>query len=269
MKHTFWTLLLTAFLALQASVVYGMDIDIHERSGSGDRRYVSLKGEIMPGDAAKLLNFYTKDVRGYQRTHQSDKDWEDYSQSRVESQFILFGDVHISSPGGNVNEAIKIGKILRSAMARVFVGDGETCVSSCFLIYASVPERQVLPGGRLGIHRPYFNKEHYVAVLPEKLQSAHAELEKMMSDFLKGASVPGYLIDLMFSRSSLDIYMLTANDLNAVGKYANWWEETMIANCKLTKKEWARLNASSLKTNDADEFLNYRNATLTVTFRSC
>ena len=63
--------------------------------------------------------------------------------------------VHVDSPGGNVQAAFDIGRLLRSVDAPVEIGANQQCVSACVLILAGATHRNII--GRVGIHRPYFD----------------------------------------------------------------------------------------------------------------
>lgn len=61
---------------------------------------------------------------------------------------------YIASKGGNLEEAMRIGKIIRESQIPVW--SGEECYSACVFIYASGVEREAQ--GNIGLHRPYFDK---------------------------------------------------------------------------------------------------------------
>ena len=64
-----------------------------------------------------------------------------------------FSAVELNSPGGSVNAAIAIGRIVRNEEAGAFVDRGAVCLSSWVLILAGGSFRSF--EGKVGIHRPY------------------------------------------------------------------------------------------------------------------
>jgi hypothetical protein len=62
--------------------------------------------------------------------------------------------IEIDSPGGTVDAAINIGRLLRKEQAAISVAPEAICFSSCVLVIAGAVTR--IMGGRIGIHRPYF-----------------------------------------------------------------------------------------------------------------
>ena len=72
----------------------------------------------------------------------------------------------ISSPGGNLGSALKLGQVLRQLRMRTLVGsvaqdaDGQRaltaggCHSACVMVLMAGIDRSVLPGSRVGVHSP-------------------------------------------------------------------------------------------------------------------
>src|SRR5882762_7562447 len=93
-----------------------------------------LNGEIMPGDYEHLLEVIRNDPGRF---------WNS-------TGFIL------SSPGGDIQEAVRIASLVKGTYSLVTVGRTAPCASSCFFIYAAAAQRWAGPG-MLGIHRPYIH----------------------------------------------------------------------------------------------------------------
>lgn len=70
--------------------------------------------------------------------------------------------IKLNSPGGDVDEAMKIGRIIRKRELFTEVDLGDQCLSSCVLILGAGVVRSIMPesalksAARVGIHRPYF-----------------------------------------------------------------------------------------------------------------
>src|SRR5258707_874679 len=90
--------------------------------------------------------------------------------------------VTLNSPGGDVDAAMQIGRIIRKYRAFVQVGVGSKCYSSCALIYIAGTTR--LSYGKIGLHRPYFASapqnpreiERQVPIMLQKLKSYVQEM---------------------------------------------------------------------------------------------
>lgn len=98
-------------------------------------------------------------------------------RDRLEEARLAAGDlVLVSSPGGNVDQALIMGEIIRSHGLATAVGTTDAsghitrsfCASACVLIYAGGTVRYGIEGSRLGVHR-------FVASLPARDPIAEAQ----------------------------------------------------------------------------------------------
>lgn len=111
------------------------------------------------------------------------------------------GPFVLSSKGGLVSEAMKIGRFVRSKKIWVAVPDWGECFSSCVYILAAGSVR--LAWGDIGIHRPYF--------LSPPNQSFDISLKNMLSqskEYFREMNVPDFLAEDMFSIPPDDIKIL-------------------------------------------------------------
>lgn len=83
-------------------------------------------------------------------------------RDRLDEAHLVKGDVVVlSSPGGDLNQAIIIGEIIRSRGLLTAVGDVDAsgriqpsyCASACVLAYAGGSPRIGVEGSKLGVHR--------------------------------------------------------------------------------------------------------------------
>ncbi len=63
--------------------------------------------------------------------------------------------VFLDSPGGSINAAIEIGRIIRTKRLRTIVADDNYCVSACGLIWLAGERRLLTPEARVGFHAAY------------------------------------------------------------------------------------------------------------------
>lgn len=91
--------------------------------------------------------------------------------------------VRFDSPGGSVNDALEIGKLIREKGFATEVLDGQLCASSCPLAYAGGTERRAAPGAAIGVHQIYAAMS--IAELPSSMRAAG----EAMSDAQKTTAV--------------------------------------------------------------------------------
>lgn len=113
----------------------------------------------------------------------------------------------VDSPGGDVYEALRIGRLVRSRGLMVYVAEGANCHSSCVLLLAGGTKRAVF--GSVGIHRPYFS-----VVDPDTdIKSAYRQMVDDIRMYLIEMNVPETLADTMMSVPPEETRLLTADDI--------------------------------------------------------
>lgn len=175
--------------------------------------YFLMQGQIVPGDYDRLIR-YAKDNN------------LDLTTFRV----IL------SSPGGDVTEALRLGKFLKSIYAPVSVGpEYGQCASACFIIFASAVERASM-SGLIGIHRPYLSPERMRTLSPGQAEASESRAMLNAEEYLHQLRVPNNLVEVMFEHASNEIHWLSDDELERqLGKRPPWYEEFLIARCGLDK----------------------------------
>jgi hypothetical protein len=77
----------------------------------------------------------------------------------------------LDSPGGDVDSAIEIGRLLRERSADADVHHDMACVSACVLMLVAGKAREI--EGKVGIHRPYLDFDSGASLPSEQqIQSA-------------------------------------------------------------------------------------------------
>jgi hypothetical protein len=202
--------------ALISPAASGLDISYVAKTrsdGTGQPEQILMKGEIVPGDLERFVDFIRKDPERFLRqTH-----------------------ITITSPGGDVVEAMELAALVNYTRLSVRVtADVGPCISACFFIYVSAADR--LSSGKLiGIHRPYIDPIRVRNLSPSEAQEAQEYALRAARKFLQDAFVPANLIDTSFQRASTQIYWLTTEDLLDIGLQARWYEEYLIAQCDYQK----------------------------------
>jgi hypothetical protein len=186
--------------------------------------------------------------------------------SKVE-RFIGSGVMHIDliSPGGDLTEAMKIGRLVRSHFIETeapkffknlvggsFLGNGVNgdracegpdcvCASACFFVWAAGVDRE---GTAVGLHRPSFRSDYDGTAADAELQYARAVKEAR--DYLEEMEVPTGYVDLLMRTKSKEIVVLGAlhdgeGSLDDIVGYPPSIDEWLDTYCiALTPQELAR-----------------------------
>jgi len=210
-----------------------------------------LRGEIRSGDYNYLLDVLLKDPYPF-----------------LENRVLV-----LSTPGGDVEEAMKIARLVKGVYGRVEVGEAAgKCASAGFLIFASAAIR-IAESRTVGIHRLYVDPRRLSSLSPSQAVALQNDVFRRARSYLQELQIPTSLIDTMFQRASSEVYWLSRTDLeDQIGHYAPWYEEFLIARCGMdkavTKEYFNTTNPSllnrllefercgdKLTSNEADEFL--------------
>jgi len=148
---------------------------------------------------------------------------------------------HITSTGGDLDEAMKIGEIIRSSQIPVW--SGEECFSACVFIYASGVERDAQ--GKVGLHRPYFDKKYFANLSSLEAKEKYEELKQQSITYLKEIEVSQALIDRMFQTGSTEVDIIEAEEANRLfGAQSPFYEEWITAKCGKYTEEQSRVLTS-------------------------
>ena len=173
---------------------YAANITLHE-SGKG----CTLSGAFINGDIE------TGDFKKFQAVISNLK--KKYGDKECNS-----GNTHIriNSNGGNVDEALLIGREIRKNSFGVIVLEKSQCLSSCVFILASGVSKFVM--GTVGIHRPYFTflQDGRSA---DEVRAMRDALNQRIKSFLNYVDVPESLLDEMLSYPPEKIKILSAQEL--------------------------------------------------------
>lgn len=173
-------------------------------------RFLLMKGQIELGDYPKLLNFLRNDM----------------------DSFISARQIIVSSPGGNVSEAMRIGDFVRQTYSEVNIGPYfGTCTSSCFLILASAPQRN-WQSNNVGIHRPYFEIDFLQEKSAAESISYQEHLMDEVNNYLRKLRVPTSLVEAMSSTPSDQILWLDEPN-RFFGRYSPAYEQILVTKCGL------------------------------------
>jgi hypothetical protein len=216
-------LFLIAFLSSRS--VFALEIKYSNVSPFGGGpiagEYLILKGEITPGDYDHLLNVIWNNPSRFFRE----------SGGGISQPIIV-----LASPGGDIQEAIKIARLVKGVYADVWVGEVTgACASACFFIFASGAYRLATPG-TVGIHRPYVHPRRLASLSPSQAEALQNDLFGQARSYLQELQIPTSIIDTMFQRASSEVYWLSYAELwKQIGVRPPWYEQFMIGRCDLDK----------------------------------
>ncbi|WP_462379556.1 COG3904 family protein [Pseudomonas sp. Marseille-QA0892] len=153
----------------------------------------------------------------------------------------------LNSTGGEVYEAMKIGRLLRRERFDTTVPQGGACQSACVYLLAAGIGKAVY--GLVGIHRPYFS------VSPNGDAGASLKRVKAISaDYFDEMNVPTRLADDMYSIQPSDMKVLSVAELGSYRLNQRDFvidEQEAITNMDVTG--WDRQQYETFRTE-----LNYR-----------
>lgn len=125
---------------------------------------------------------------------------------------------------------MRIGSLLRRGLFEALVDGRSLCASACFLIWVATVDRSAMPG-RLGIHRPFYDKKGFASLSAEEAAEAYKKVDRAVRVYLLEMGVPIKWIDKMFSISSGDVYWLSQSEIHELSGRTPFYDEWMRAKC--------------------------------------
>ena len=173
-----------------------------------------LAGEIKPNDADKFIEMFNR------------------LRSKFNNKECPFGTpwVMIDSTGGDVVEAIKLGRFIKQNALTTemspfrlvvknkmfdFADDMKNgqCFSACvFVLAGGVVRRVDASTNQVGIHRPYFSQIEG-DLSPSAIKSSRERLNKLIKDYFEEVDINPSLLDDMLSIPPEKIRILTGAEL--------------------------------------------------------
>lgn len=249
MSNKQWLIGYVAIAACGASVITADAADI--RRGFNDELVV--EGTINPGDCSKVKSFLRE-----QEARQT----------------------YLASPGGNLAEAMEIGRLVRALkMETVVPGKSDwplfgeraalqhklkdykanyLCASACFFVFVAGISRWVdtpsLGDPILGIHRPYLSENDLGGLSSDQAMAAAGRTRLVVESYLKAMSVPARYADQMFSVPKDKVQWISRDDYEAdldgvIPELRDWVDargKALLDDIKTTKRE----NAATMSTEE-------------------
>lgn len=193
---------------------------------------ISIRGEIASGDAGKLNNILAAIEKKY-------------GVENCRNGLLM---IIVNSNGGDANEALNIGKVIRNHSLEVVIPANSNCLSSCVFLVAGGVRRMIL--GNVGIHRPYFESLNS-SVSTADIKIKRSEFSKKIRDYLDEMDVSQTLLEIMLSVPPESIRILTDDELQNLRlsiEDATFNEKTVsmnAANYNISSSEFRKRDAES------------------------
>lgn len=145
---------------------------------------------------------------------------------------------HINSKGGNLDEAMMIREVVRESQIPIW--SGSECYSACVFIYVAGVERDAR--GKIGLHRPYFDKKYFSGLSSLEAKKKYAELKQISIEYLNTMEVSQSIIERIFQTGSTEVDIVEADEANRIfGFRSPFYEEWLTARCGKYTEEQSRV----------------------------
>ena len=196
----------------------------------------------------------------------------DFEKIRTESRGKIIKNIELWSPGGNVQEALKISEFLNNKLISAHAPDfltneGKTiidtcnlsdvrprdkanctCNSSCAIIWLLAPFRL---GTIVGIHRPRFDYDDYSGMTTEQAKMTFDQMVSEIKTKLVEGQVNPKIVEIMFNTSSSNIHYLTFDEIVEIGARKSFIDELINARCQKHILELQNYNSFNLMWDEA------------------
>lgn len=213
---------------------------------------IKIEGSIIKGDLQKIKDSIEKASA--------------LCPNNIHDDRFIISDFQIAlnSGGGNVAEAIDIGRYFRSKLLNIRVNESERCYSSCIFLLAGGVERTV--HGHVGIHRPYFASQLDEKSSIKDISDWRASMNADINQYFSEVDVPITLLEIMNSTPPEKMRLLTRIELETfrlVGRDPSY-DELVIAkeanNYNLDSATYRRRLLKADSACDKRNFISCKNA---------
>lgn len=183
---------------------------------------IRFHGPIRHGDSKKVLEIIEK----YRNKH--------------------FFFIYLDSIGGDIREAMIIGRLVSRFHLITFVEEGDKCFSACLAIFVAGDRRW--PFGTMGIHRPRFKAQYFANLELGEAKKKYNEMLEEYANYLRSFHVTESMIEDMITTPSSDIKTLSWRD---VKRYK-------LRDPNPGFREWLRAKCGGLSQKEDDILTAYR-----------
>lgn len=210
MKTRIFTL---SFLLVYSCSCLGAEIGVNnERKpvrSTEDSAHIYIAGEIVPGDFEKFETALT-DSRNLRRPVPT--------------------NVIITSPGGDIETAMRIGRLARSEPVAMYIINGAECSSACVLIFSAGVQRWAAGAApKIGLHRPTFaDAGNFSKLSMPEAQTRYNEVVTRVQKYLLEMGIGARVIEDMLATGSEDVsypsrqYLMENNIIGDDPAFEEW-----------------------------------------------
>jgi len=175
--------MLRALITFLACALSGAWLPVAAADIVAFQRGVLIQGIIQKGDYFKLIAF-VRHPTNYGRFART---------------------VFLDSPGGDLDETLKIAHLLEKSHAATHVVREARCYSACFILWMSGVSRNVSAGATLGVHRINV-KVGGETVDPSS--ERFSSIARRVENYLAALGTPRTILDKMNATSSADMFVI-------------------------------------------------------------
>ena len=157
--------------------------------------------------------------------------------------------VWVQSPGGDLEEAMKIGRFLRNSFSvvrpqRPSDKQENYCDSACAIIVLASRSYED-SDDVIGLHRPYFSPSQYSGLSLSQAKNSYKSLEHAFYQYLIDMGIKERIVDRIMATSSDQIWSVTMSELLEMNGQPPYVEEWIKAQCpaNLSKDGWDQYSA--------------------------
>lgn len=174
---------------------------------------VEVNGEIKSGDQSTIAQFI--------------------------SRHTAMNDIYLAfnSPGGDLFEAVKIGKYIHSMNFNTLISQNSICYSACFFSFIGGVNRNIEPHAKLGVHQFYGGKG-----TPGYVESTTQYLTAQLLEYTARMGVNIETMKFAFQTPPQSMYVFNQNEIEAYSIAQRIAENVKISDRELWQKNgWSVL----------------------------
>lgn len=128
---------------------------------------------------------------------------------------VPFVTVELDSPGGDVVEAVKIGRAIYQNFMMTLVRPGRECVSACVFILVAGAVHTPADGASIGLHRPLLVSWRNISGM--EARARYDALMRYLRDYFLKLGVSGAAWDIMMRTDSFGMRYFGPEELDRLG----------------------------------------------------
>jgi hypothetical protein len=118
--------------------------------------------------------------------------------------------IKLNAYGGDINTALRVGRLIRDIRAEVSVEPHDKCISSCIFLLLGGVERKLR--GDVGIHSPYYSARS-TKLTRSEISRANEQQRALIAKYLDDMNVPLSLLDFIYKTPPDSIHFLSRAEL--------------------------------------------------------